>query len=220
MTRLNISQVFGREFAKRHAMMFKIMKDNDLALCGSTAIALVKGDTSYLPVDLDFVGANNGSVETAISELSCFLSTKPNHWVIQCNSLNSYCHGFAKMHARITCKLWLPICIFGIDADKFKSHMWKGNINIQDINSIKQNAADFSAEDGKQRYASISEPPAAIAHTQANTTAAEPKDIKAAKKWQKAWKKFQDDLIDLKAQEEMDALLDPPYKPKKTEIDF
>lgn len=212
MTRLNISQVFGRDFAKRHAMMFKIMKANNLALCGSTACALVKGDTSYFPTDLDFVGANDGSVESAVAELSSFLSTKPNHWVIQCNSLNGYCHGFARMHARITCKLWLPICIFGIDADMFKSHMWKGNVNIQDLNSIRQNAAEFTNKDGKYRYANFDKP-CAGANPQPATTAAE-KDIEAAKKWHMAWEKFQDDLIELKAQEEMDALLDPPYKPK------
>ncbi len=211
MTRLNISQVFGREFAKRHAMMFKIMKDNNLALCGSTAVALVKGDASYLPTDLDFVGANDGSVETAVAELSSFLSTKPNHWVIQCNSLNGYCHGFARMHARITCKLWLPICIFGIDADKFKSHMWKGNVNIQDLNSIKQNAAEFSKKDGKYRYANLSQP----CDGPDSPAAAKVSDLQKVK-WtppDEAWKKFEEELVNL----QIDAQLDPPYKPQTQE---
>lgn len=219
MTRLNIAQVFGILFAKRHAMLFKIAKANGLALCGGTAVALVRGDKSYLPTDLDFVCPNDGGVENTVAELSSFLSSRQNHWVIQCNSHNNFCHGFAKMHARITCKLWLPICIFGIDADKFKSHMWKGNVSIQDLNSIKSNAAAFTKADGKPRYASkfkfadVTDAPTAQEKGQLETPG-HPEEV--ATKHVFDWNKFKEELTDL----QLDAQLDPPYKPKETEAPF
>lgn len=151
--RQNISQLWGAAFAKRHAKLFEIAATNKLALCGSTAYAMVKGNSNYTPKDLDFVGANDGSVENAISDICAFLAGQKCHWRIYCNANNAYCGGISNLHVRITTPFWLPVCIFGIPHDKFKRHCWKGNVWIQDINTIKNQAESFEQLDGKARLA-------------------------------------------------------------------
>ncbi len=147
-----ISSVFGVEFWNRHRLVFQRARKCDVALCGSTASELCRGNFSYTPNDLDFVAEAGDAMDFAYN-LMDYLATKSCHARLGLNSKNKFVPKGANFHVRLTSSFWIPICIFSIPAENFKFFYGKKGLRIQRLADVKKAADELTATDGKPRIA-------------------------------------------------------------------
>lgn len=150
----NITEVFGHQFYVRHRMLFAMAKKYNVALCGSTASAFCREDSSYRPPDIDFVSCDKSAMLGFLTGIQSFLLSKQTHYRIYVNSGNSFVPKSALSHTRLTTAYWLPICIFLIAPENFRFFFRRG-IMVQRLQDVAKAADELTEVDHKQRHASI-----------------------------------------------------------------
>jgi hypothetical protein len=143
----------GNDFNKRHGWLLYTAKRLGVALCGGCAAAVTKGNAEYVPKDIDFVAKQSDAL-LFIAAINEFMLKRSVHYRVYANSKNKFVPKTATAHFRITSPLWLPVCLFLIPDDKFRSYrIARGHI-LQLYTDIQSAAADMTEIDSKPRMAS------------------------------------------------------------------
>lgn len=145
-----IASRLGASVWQRHNRLFNLAKKRKVAICGSTAVAIVT-NKPYVPNDLDFAGAIDDVFEL-VSDINLFFIDHPSHWRIMVNANNDFVPSRAQGHIRLTSSFWLPVCIFLLPRHKFKSFTYHGAL-IQNIKHVEEAADELTRSDGKPRLA-------------------------------------------------------------------
>lgn len=143
----------GEDFVKRHQWVLDLAKLCGVALCGGCAAAISKNNTEYEPADLDLVATQESALQF-VSILNRFLIERNNHFRVYVNSKNDFVPNPALAHFRITSSFWVPICLFVLPTDKFRTYKISGGYLLQFTSDVKQAADEHTAKDGKPRIAS------------------------------------------------------------------
>jgi hypothetical protein len=149
----SVSDVFGKKFYDRHWIVFRLAREFNLALCGSTASALCRNKTDYKPNDLDFVCGSLDDLNGFLFRLNKCLMARKSHYRIFVNSQNEFCPKPSVAHARITSCFWIPICVFVIPEDRFCFFRATGGTLVQRLDDVKKAAEELYELDHKPRLA-------------------------------------------------------------------
>ena len=142
----------GPDFVKRHEWLLGITRFSGVAICGSCATAIAKGNTSYVPPDLDLVSTQEGALQF-LGMVNRFLISRPNHYRVYSNSHNDFVPSPAIAHYRITSSFWVPVCLFVLPPELFRYYRIQGGYMVQLIGDVKQAADELTAKDDKPRLA-------------------------------------------------------------------
>ena len=142
----------GDQFVKRHEWLLGITRFCGVAICGSCATAIAKGNTSYDPPDLDLVTTQEGALQF-LGMVNRFLIGRQNHFRVYSNAHNDFVPVPAIAHFRITSSFWVPVCLFVLPPEEFRYYRIEGGYMMQLLGDVKRAADELTAKDDKPRLA-------------------------------------------------------------------
>jgi len=142
----------GDDFVRRHEWLLGITRFSGVAICGSCATAIAKGNTGYNPPDLDLVSTQEGALQF-LGMINRFLIGRPNHFRVYSNAHNDFVPKPAIAHFRITSSFWVPVCLFVLPPELFRYYRIQGGYMVQLLQDVKQAADELTAKDDKPRLA-------------------------------------------------------------------
>ncbi len=146
-------QTLGADFVQKHEWLLGMTHTCGVAICGGCAAAIVKEKTDYVPADLDLI-ATKDSALAFIRIVTDFLLEKQVHFRIYANSRNDFVPKPAVAHFRIQTPFWVPICIFVLPYDKFRTYRIPGKFLLQLSTDVQKAAEELTKVDEKPRIAS------------------------------------------------------------------
>lgn len=155
----SIQETLGRDYWQRHRLVYRSAKKHTVALCGSTAAALCRGNKEYKPSDIDFVCGSEANAMAFVTDLCRVLNCGSSHYRLFFNARNKFCPTGVLLHIRFTSSLWLPICVFVLKPGKFKFFRGIAGLPIQMLDDVRKAADELTGIDGKERIASEPDAP-------------------------------------------------------------
>lgn len=149
----SIQETLGPDYWKRHRLIYRSAKKHTVALCGSTAAALCRGNKEYKPSDIDFVCGSEANAMAFVADLCRVLNSGRSHYRLFFNARNKFCPPNVLLHIRFTSSLWLPICVFVLKPGKFKFFRGVAGLPIQMLDDVREAAVELTEIDGKERIA-------------------------------------------------------------------
>ncbi len=143
-------ETLGEAFVARHEWLLGITRFSGVAICGSCAAAIAKGNTGYNPPDL--VSTQEGALQF-LGMVNRFLIGRSNHYRVYSNAQNDFVPSPAIAHFRITSSFWVPVCLFVLPPELFRYYRIQGGYMLQLLRDVKQAADELTAKDNKPRLA-------------------------------------------------------------------